>query len=103
MTNEVQKSIRSCMYCLQHEGNFSEVPLHLIVSTAPMDFLHVDFTSIEMTMEPNRPPKVVNGLMFHDHFTKHIRVYVTPIRPQRPLPNLCTKVTSQSVEPQPGS
>ena len=64
MTYQVQKSPRSCMHCLQHEGNLSKVPLHLIVSTTPMDLLHIDFTSIEMTMELNRLPKVVNILVF---------------------------------------
>ena len=54
------------------------MPLHLNVSTALMDLLHVDFTSIEMTMEPNRPPKVANIPVFQDHFTKHVMAYVTP-------------------------
>ena len=49
-----------------------------------MDLLHIDFTSFEMTMEPNRVPKVVNVLVFQDHFTKHIMAYVTPTRPLRP-------------------
>ena len=35
-------------------------------------------TSIEMTMELNRLPKVTNILVFQDHFTKHVMVYVTP-------------------------
>ena len=74
MTNQVQKSLRSCTHCLQHEGNLSKVPPHLIVSTAQMDLLHIDFTSIETTMEPNRPPKVVNVMVFQDHFTKHVMV-----------------------------
>ena len=55
-------------------------PKHLytkIVATTPMNLLHVDFTSIKTTLELNRPPKVVNVLVFHDHFTKHIMAYVT--------------------------
>ena len=78
MTNQVQKSLNSCSHCLQHEGNLSMACLHPIVSTAPMDLLHVDFTAIEMTMEPNRLPKVTNILVFKDHFTKHLMVYMTP-------------------------
>ena len=78
MTNHVQKSIKSCMCCLQHEGNLPKVRLHPIVSTAPMDLLHIDFTGIKTTMELNRLTKVVNVLVFQDHFTKHIMVYVTP-------------------------
>ena len=66
------------MHCLQHEDNLLKTPPHLIVSTAPMDLLHVDFTSIEMTMGPNRPPKVANVLVFQDHFTRHMMAYVTP-------------------------
>ena len=78
MTDQVQKSLKSFMCCLQHEGNMAKVTLHLIVSTTPMDLLHVDFTSIEMTMELNRLTKVANVLVFQDHFTKHIMAYVTP-------------------------
>ena len=43
-----------------------------------MDLMHIDFTSIEMTMELNRLPKVVNVLVFQDHFMKHIMAYMTP-------------------------
>ena len=78
MTDKVQKSLKSCSCCLQHEGKLSTVPLHLTLSTAPMDLLHVDFTSSEMTMQPNRLPRVTNVLVFQDHFTKHIILYVTP-------------------------
>ena len=78
MSNQSWQSIKSCMHCLQHEGDLSKVPLHLIVATALMDLLYVDFTGIEMTLELNRLPKVANVLMFQDHFTKHVMVYVTP-------------------------
>ena len=43
-----------------------------------MDPLHVDFTSIETTLQLNRLPKVTNVLVFQDHFTKHIMACVTP-------------------------
>ena len=33
-------------------------PLCPIVATAPLDLLHVDFTSIETTLEPNQSPRV---------------------------------------------
>ena len=78
MANQMQQSIKSCVCCLQHEGNLSKAPLHPIVATALMDLLHVDFTRVEMTLELNRPPKVTNILVFQDHFTKHMMAYVTP-------------------------
>ena len=43
-----------------------------------MDLLHVDFTSIEMTLELNKPPKVANVLVCQDHFMKHVMAYVIP-------------------------
>ena len=54
------------------------MPLHPIVATTPLDLLHVDFTSIEMTMVLNKLPRVANILVFQDHFTKHVLAYVTP-------------------------
>ena len=54
------------------------MPLHPIVATAHLDLLHVDFTSIETTLEPNQSPRVANILVFQDHFTKHVLAYVTP-------------------------
>ena len=53
-------------------------PLHPIMATAPLDLLHVDFTSIETTLELNKSPKVTNILVFQDHFMKHGLAYVTP-------------------------
>ena len=45
MISQMQQSIKSCVHCLQHEGNLHKVPLHPIVATAPLDLLHIDFTS----------------------------------------------------------
>ena len=78
MINQMQQSIKSCVHCLQHEGDLPKVSLHPIVATTPLDLLHVDFTSIEMTMELNQLPRVTNILVFQDHFMKHIMAYVTP-------------------------
>ena len=78
MTNQMQQSIKTCMCCLQHEGSLSKAPLHPIMATTHLDLLHVDFTSIETTLELNQSPKVANVLVFQDHFMKHVLAYVTP-------------------------
>ena len=78
MISQMQQSIKSCMCCLQHEGNLPNVLLHQIVATAPLGLLFIYFTSIEMTMELNQLPRVANILVFQNHFMKHIVVYVTP-------------------------
>ena len=74
----MRQVIKACKCCLQYEGGIPKAPLYPIVATAPLDLLHVDFTSIETTMELNQLPRVANVLVFQDHFTKHLLAYVTP-------------------------
>ena len=74
----MRQVIRTCTHCLQHEGGILKAPLCPIVATTPLDLLHVDFTSIETTLELNQLPRVTNVLLFQDHFTKHVLAYVTP-------------------------
>ena len=78
MTNQMWQSIKTCVHCLQHEVSLSKAPLHPIMATAPLDLLHVDFTSIETTMDQNKSPRVTNILVFQDHFMKHVLAYETP-------------------------
>ena len=73
----MRQVIKACKHCLQYEGGTPKAPLCPIVATAPLDLLHVDFTSIETTMELNQLPRVTNVLVFQDHFTKHVLAYVT--------------------------
>ena len=53
-------------------------PLCPIVATTPLDLLHIDFTSIETTMELDTSPRVANVLVLQDHFMKYVLAYVTP-------------------------
>ena len=75
---QIRQTIRGCTCCLQCEGCIPKAPLCHILATAPLDLLHVDFTSIETTLEPNQLPRVPNVLVFQDHFMKHVLAYVTP-------------------------
>ena len=52
--------------------------MQAILVTSPLELLHVDFMNIEMTMELDQPPHVVNVLVFCDHFMRHNMAYVTP-------------------------
>ena len=74
----MRQSIKACTHCLQYKGGFPKAPLCSIVATAPLDLLHVDFTSIVTMLEPNQSPRVANILVFQDHFMKHVLAYVTP-------------------------
>ena len=78
MAKQMREVIRAYKHCFQYEGSIPKAPLCPIVATAPLDLLHVDFTSIETTLELNQSPRVANILVFQDHFTKHILASVTP-------------------------
>ena len=78
MLKQMRQVINACRHCLQYEGGTPEAPLCPIVATAPLDLLHVDFTSIDTTMKLNQSPRVTNILVFQDHFTKNVLAYVTP-------------------------
>ena len=78
MAKQMRQVIKACRCCLQYEGGTPKAPLCPIVPTTPLDLLHVDFTSIETTMELDKSPWVPNVLVFQDHFTKHVLAYVTP-------------------------
>ena len=45
--------------------------------TAPLQLVHLDFTSFEMTTDLNELPKVKHVLVFVDHFMRYTRAYVT--------------------------
>ena len=78
MAKQMRQVIKACRHCLQYEGSTFKAPLCPIVATAPLDLLHVDFTSIETMMELDKSPRVANVLVFQDHFSKHVLAYVTP-------------------------
>ena len=78
MAKQMRQVIKTCRRCLQYEGSTLKVPLCPIVATTPLDLLHVDFTSIETTMELDKSHWDANVLVFQDHFTKYVLAYVTP-------------------------
>ena len=45
--------------------------------TAPLQLVHLDFTSFEMTMDLNESPKVKHVLVIVDHFMRYTRANVT--------------------------
>ena len=64
MAKQMRQVIKACRCCLQYEGGTPKAPLCPIVATTPLDLLHVDFTSIETTMELDKSPRVANVLGF---------------------------------------
>ena len=96
VAKQMRQVIRACTCCLQNEGGIPKAPLCPIVATAPLDLLHVDFTSIETTLELNQSPRVINILVFQDHLTKHVLAYVTPDQTVKTIAKFYMEVTSLS-------
>ena len=78
MMDQVQKVVKSCASCIKHEAPVQTAPLLLLEAKFPLDLVHVDFTTIETTMELDKTPKVVNVLVVQDHFMKYVMAFITP-------------------------
>ena len=75
---QMQKVISNCKWWIQHGSTHAKAPIQPNIVTVPLELLHIYFMSIEMTMELDQPPNVVNVLVFCNNFTKHIMEYVIP-------------------------
>ena len=64
MAKQMRQMIRACTQCLQYEGGFPKAPLCAIVAMAPLDLLHVDFTSIETMLEPNQSIELPTSIYY---------------------------------------
>ena len=72
-----QALVKGCQHCQIFEGAVVKAPLYPIKAFAPLELVHVDFTSKETTMELNQPPSVKNILVITDHFTRYSVAFVT--------------------------
>ena len=68
--------VRGCPCCQAFEGEAPKALLCPIRAYAPLELVHLDYTSIEFTMELNKSPVVKNVLMITDHFTRYALVIV---------------------------
>ena len=77
MVEDYQAIVRGCPHCQAFEGEVPRAPLCPIRVYAPLELVHLDYTSIESTMELNKPPVVKNVLVMTDHFSRYALVVVT--------------------------
>ena len=68
--------VSRCPHCRAFEGEVPKAPLCPIRVYAPLELVHLDYTSTESTMELNKPPVVKNILMITDHFMRYALVVV---------------------------
>ena len=77
MVEDCRASVKGCQCCQIFEGLVVKALLCPIKVYAPLKLVHVDFTSIETTMELNQPPSVKNVLVITDHFMRYSMAFVT--------------------------
>ena len=76
MAEDCRTIVRGCPHCRAFEGEVPKAPLCPIRVYAPVELVHLDYTSIESMMELNKPQVVKNVLVITDHFTRYALVVV---------------------------
>ena len=77
MAEDCQAIVRGCLHCQAFEGEVPRAPLCPIQAYALLELVHLHYTSIESTMELNKPPMVKNILVITDRFTRYALAVVT--------------------------
>ena len=77
MAQRMILSIRNCEKCHIFEAKPQIPPMEPILCTEPLDLVHIDYVSMEVTMGVKEKLVVKNVLVVKDHFTCYTQVYVT--------------------------
>ena len=77
MAQRMMLSVRNCKKCDIFEAKPQIPPMEPILCTEPMDLVHIDYVSMEVTVGIKEKPVVKNVLVIEDHFTRYTQVYVT--------------------------
>ena len=76
MACELKNHVKNCARCKKFEGALPIAKLKKLPCSSPGEILHIDYTSIEETVDLNEKPVIRNVLVMQDHFSKHVVAYV---------------------------
>ena len=76
MAHELKNRVKNCAHCKKFEGAPPIAKLKKLPCSSPGEILHIDYTSIEETVNLNEKPVIHNVLVMQDHFSKHVVAYV---------------------------
>ena len=77
MAQRMMMSVHNCEKCHIFEAKPQIPPMEPILCTEPLDLVHIDYVSMEVTVGIKEKPVVKNVLVVEDHFTRYIKAYVT--------------------------
>ena len=77
MAEDCRTIVRGCPHCQAFDGEVPRAPLCPIQAYALLELVHLDYTSIESTMELNKPPVVKNVLVMTNHIMRYALAVVT--------------------------
>ena len=68
MRDQCKLALAGCERCKRYEGRTVSAPLQPIVATSPLDLVHLDYTTCEITANPNVVASTSSILCITDHF-----------------------------------
>ena len=74
---DVNRAVQNCKQCQLYGGREEKAPKLPMMVMAPLQLVHLDFTSFETTTNLNESPKFKHILVIVDPFTRYTRAYVT--------------------------
>ena len=77
MAEDCHVIVRGCPHCQAFKAEVPKAPPCPIRVYAPLELVHLDYTSVEPTMELNKAPRVKNVLVMMDHFMRYAMAVVT--------------------------
>ena len=77
MAQRMMMNICNCEKCRIFEAKPQILPMEPIVCTEPLDLVHIDYVSMEVTVGMKEKLVVKNVLVVEDHFTRYTQAYVT--------------------------
>ena len=75
MARELKNCVKNCAHCKKFKGAPPIAKLKKLPCSSPGEILHIDYTSIEETVNLNEKPVIRNVLVMQDHFSKHVVAY----------------------------
>ena len=76
VAREIRNKVKNCARCLKFGGTSPIAKLQKLPCSGPGELLHIDYTTIEETVDLHEKPVLRNVLVMQDHFSKHVVAYV---------------------------